>query len=199
MSYNPTYTDKELLLLVSKGDESAFEQLYDRYLPLIQPVILQIVKSEAVVKDLVQGLFLRLWLNREKLTEIQEPKSYIFRMVYNQSFKYLKKQLTEEKAALQIAADQGGNDLAPSLEQHLDMTEVRRLIEAGIQAMPAQSGLIYRLNRIQGHKPQEIADQLGISVQSVRNSLTRSGKFLKEYLQHQGITLPLLLIALAMQ
>ena len=199
MNHIPHYTDKQLLQLVSEGDEGAFEQLYNRYLPLIQPVMLQIVKSEAAVKDLVQGLFLRLWLNREKLTEIQEPRSYIFRIVYNLSFKYLKRQLIEEKAALQIAADQGGNDHAPSLEQHLDMTEVRRLIEAGIQAMPAQSGLIYRLNRIQGHKPQEIADQLGISVQSVRNSLTRSGKFMKEYLQHQGITLPLLLIFLAMQ
>lgn len=189
-----TYNDKELFTLISEGDEAAFEQLFHRYLPRIQPIILQIVKVETVAQDIIQDVFLRLWLNREKLHVIEDPKSYLFRIVYNQSFKSLKKDQVREKASSTIFANQGYADAVTDLEHALDLAEVRRHIEIAIHELPEQSRQIYHLNRISGHKPQEIADQFGISVQSVRNSLTRSGKAIREYLESQGIVVPLFLL-----
>ena len=199
MKHRPTYTDKDLFLLIAEGDEYAFEILFKRYLPLIQPVILQVIKSELLAKDLVQDVFLRLWLSREKLSEIQEPKSYIFRIAYNQACTYLKRQLIKEKVTACVLADQEDAQTATSLEKVLDMAEVRRMVDDAIQELPEQARRIYQLSRIYGIKPQEIADQLGISVQSVRNSLTRQGKLIREYLQRQGVSLPLLLILLSLR
>lgn len=199
MTGNQLYTENELFAQIATGDESAFEQLFDLYLPRIHPVILQIVKEEPATKDIVQDVFLRLWINRDKLPEILDPKSYIFRIVYNQSFKHLKKQLVEEKATATLLSRQQASDSTTSLEETLDMAEVRRLVESAIQLLPPQSKNIYRLNRVDGYKPQLIADELGISVQSVRNSLTRSGKFIREHLESQGVVIPLLLILMAVQ
>lgn len=188
------YSDKELFAFIAEGDEDAFEKLFDIYLPLIQPVISQIVKSDIVSKDIVQDVFLRLWLNRTKLTEVEQPKNYIFRIAYNQSFKYLEKQLVREKAASIMKSEQAPSDTILSLEHVLDMVEVRRMIDTAIQSLPSQSREIYHLNRVYGCKPREIADRLGISVQSVRNSLSRSGKDIKAYLENQGIVIPIILL-----
>ncbi|HRO45907.1 RNA polymerase sigma-70 factor [Agriterribacter sp.] len=190
-----SYTDNELFTLISEGDENAFEMLFNAYVPRVQPVILQIVKSESVVKDIVQDVFLRLWLNRVKLADIEQPKNYIFRIVYNQSFKYLQKLIVREKAASVFELEKS----SVSMEHVLDMAEVRRMVETAIQALPPQSRQIYHMNRISGFKPQEISDELGISVQSVRNSLTRSGKTIREHLEKQGIVIPMVLLMLALQ
>ncbi len=199
MTNNPTYTDHELFALIAEGDEDAFEKLFDLYLPRIQPVILQIVKSEIVAKDIVQDVFLRLWLNRTKLTDIDQPKNYIFRIVYNQSFKYLQRHLIQEKATSVLKSEQNVTDTAVFMDHALDMAEVYRMIETAILTLPPQSRKIYRLNRIAGYKPREIASHLGISVQSVRNSLTRSGQTIREYLGNHGIVIPILLLVIVLQ
>jgi RNA polymerase sigma-70 factor (ECF subfamily) len=195
---NQLHLERELFALISEGDEQAFEQLFNLYLPRIQPVVLQIVKRENVAKDLVQDVFLRLWLSREKLSEIQDPKSYIFRIVYNQSFNYTKRQSIERKAAAVLASGPEGSDRSDSLEHALDMAEVRRLVEMAIRELPPKAKRIYRLSRDFGYKQAEIASQLGISPRTVRNSLSRSGEFIRDYLERQGIVLPLLLILLAL-
>jgi len=187
-----SYTDNELFALIAEGDEDAFERLFDTYLPRVQPVIRQIVKSESVAKDIVQDVFLRLWLNRVKLADIEQPKNYIFRIVYNQSFKHLQKLTVRQKAVSVFEQEES----SVFMEHVLDMAEVRRMIETAIQALPPQSRQIYHMNRISGFKPQEISDQLGIAVQSVRNSLARSGKTIREYLENQGIVIPMVLLML---
>jgi RNA polymerase sigma-70 factor (family 1) len=199
LSSPQVYRDKELFSFIAEGDEHAFEKLFNIYLPLIQPIISQIVKSDIVSKDIVQDVFLRLWLNRTKLTEIEQPKNYIFRIAYNQSFKYLEKHLVRERAVSVLKSEQSFSDTTVSMEHVLDMVEVRRMIDTAIQSLPSQSRQIYHLNRVYGCKPQEIADRLGISVQSVRNSLTRSGKDIKAYFENQGIVIPIVLLLAVMQ
>lgn len=187
--------DKRLFERVAAGEEKAFEELFYQYLPLVQPVILQIVKSESVTKDLVQEIFLKLWLKREKLIDVEQERNYIFRIVYNTTFTYLEKKLVEKKT-LKVLTDGIGPDMGFYQERNFDSFEINRLLKDAIKKLPPQAGHIYQLNRIDGFKPQEIANQLGISVQSVRNSLTRSNKVLRTYLTEQGIVLPVILIIL---
>lgn len=197
MSDATPYDDSELFLRISEGDEKAFEQLFDSYLPRIQPVILQIVQSQAAARDLVQDVFLKLWLVRDKLPEIEQPKNYIFRIAYNLAFNYLKRRTVEQKGLMNVMAAASGQE--NSLEETLDIKEVRRLVEAGIESLPSQTRLIYRLSRTNGYKAQEIADQLGISLQTVRNTISRATHTVKEYLEKEGIVLPVLLITLALR
>jgi RNA polymerase sigma-70 factor (ECF subfamily) len=179
---------------IAEGDEAAFEAIFERYLPRLYPVILQIVHSESVVKDVVQDVFLRLWLARERLGEVAVPRNYIFRMAYNQSFKHLRKLLREERAQQRMLEhtppQEEDSDTPDSLSE---LAETRQLIEQAIAALPEQARRIYRLSRVSGYKSQEIADQLGLSIQSVRNSLTRSGMAIKERLARHGITIPIVL------
>ena len=186
------HTDLDLFQQIADGDENAFEQLYDRYLPLLYPVIIKIVRTEPVVKDLIQEVFLYLWVDREKLHDIESPKNWIFRIAYNRSYTWLKKHMAESRAIK--LSEQNELELINETEDTVSFRESARLIKLAIEALPEQSKKIYLMSRQEGMKPSAIAEQLGMSVQVVKNSLYRSGKTIKDWLSTQGLIIPLIVI-----
>ena len=190
MQENNTNRDLELFALIAEGDEPAFEQLYNLYLPELYPVIFNIVKSELLVKDIIQELFLYLWMDREKLNGVDQPRNWIFRIAYNRSYSWLKKQIVRERAAQQMSTQEAEN----VTEEAVHFSEAARLVLAAINELPPKSQQIYRLSREAGLKPSAIAMQLGMDVQAVKNSLYRSGKTLKAVLASKGIVVPIALL-----
>lgn len=187
-------TDKELFTQIAEGDEGAFAQIYDRYLPMLYPIIYKIVKSDASVRDIAQETFLAVWLGRSKLVEIENPKNWILKICYNRSFTFIKRKLllsnTENAAYQSNSQIQQQN----ATEELVDFSETMRLIQEAIHALPNQSRRIYQLNRDEGMSIAEIAEHLKINPQSVKNSLGRSGKAIKDYLLAKGFEIPLLLL-----
>ncbi|UYQ91148.1 sigma-70 family RNA polymerase sigma factor [Chitinophaga horti] len=194
MEKNDIHRDRALFTRIADGNEQAFEELFHLYMPQLYRIIYNLVPVESTVKDLAQEVFLHLWLGREKLSEVEEPQHWIFRIAYNRSFKFLKRQQTE-------AAKLGTTDErllhTNETEEAVQLSETIRLIREAIHELPAQQQRIYQLNRLSGKKPAEIAAELDISVQAVRNSLTRSGKIIREYLVERGIDIPLVIILLS--
>lgn len=188
-----TNNEKELFTQIAAGSEPAFENLFHIYVPRLQPVITTIVGSEIVAKDIIQEVFLSLWLNRYKLADIQEPSNWIFKITYNKSYSYLRRQLIARKANAIVherfeAASLNGT------EENLAFAETARMIHQVVQELPERSRNIYKLSRDKGLKISEIADALNISPQSVKNSLYRSSLFIKDHLAKQGIIVPLVLL-----
>lgn len=193
MNEKNTNRDLQLFAGIAEGDETAFEQLYNIYLPELYPVIFNIVRTDLLVKDIIQEIFLYLWMDREKLTGVDQPRNWIFRITYNRSYSWLKKQIAREKAA-QNLLEQQPNNSTENTEEAVYFSESARLVMEAIKSLPPKSQQIYRLSREAGLKPAAIADQLGMDVQAVKNSLYRSGKTLKAALADKGIIIPLALL-----
>lgn len=192
---NPTILkEKELFLRIADGEEQAFNELFRIYLPQIHRHIYQIVRSETAAKDIIQEVFLHLWLGRYRLPEVDNPSAWIFRIAYNQSFSYLKKQSYREKSQNTIENIAEEKIASRDTEEALDLSEINQLIQKAVRELPPQSRRIFQLNRLNGIKPAEIAEELQISVQAVRNALTRSGKFIRDHLAKNGIFIPQLLL-----
>lgn len=193
MPENTLHNEKELFTLIAAGNEPAFENLFHVYVPRLQPLIARIVSSEIVAKDIIQEVFLSLWLNRHKLTDIQEPSNWIFKITYNKSYSYLRRQLVALKAN-EIVHERLGATSLNSTEESLAFAETARMIQHAVQELPERSRNIYELSREKGLKISEIAIALNLSPQSVKNSLYRSGQFIKDHLAKQGIIVPLVLL-----
>lgn len=191
---NNTNRDLSLFALIAEGDEPAFEQLYNLYLPELYPVILNVVRTELVVKDIIQEVFLYLWMDREKLTGVDQPRNWIFKIAYNRSYTWLKKQIVRERTAQNLLEQQAGNAITSNTEEAVHFSEAARFVMEAISNLPAKSQQIYRLSREAGLKPAAIAEQLGMDVQAVKNSLYRSGKTLKAALADKGILIPIALL-----
>ncbi|MCK7556286.1 sigma-70 family RNA polymerase sigma factor [Chitinophaga sedimenti] len=190
MEKNDINRDRALFSRIAEADEQAFEELFHLYMPQLYKIIFNLVPIEPTVKDLVQEVFLYLWLGRDKLAAVEEPQHWIFRIAYNRTFKHLKQR------QLQLGVTGDVPLQTNETEEAVHLSETVRLIREAIAELPQQQQRIYRLNRLTGKKPAEIAAELDISVQAVRNSLTRSAKVIRGYLVNRGIDIPLILLLL---
>ena len=100
MENNPFYSGKDLLLKVSGGSQAAFRQLYDRYRNKIFSISWKIIGAPSAAEDVVQDVFIKLWLKKESLPEIENFEAYLNMMVKNYIFNYLRK-VANEKSFLQ--------------------------------------------------------------------------------------------------
>lgn len=186
MTLNTSYHEKELLLQISQGDEQAFEQLFNRYVPLLQPYLLNMLKSQPATEDAIQNTFIRIWLQRDKLTEIEFPRTWITRIATNECLNMLRREQTEKKALgkWQETAPASGTETDTQYHQ------TRQLVQQAIEALSPQRKKIYEMSRLQGRSVSEIAEELGLSVQTVKNTLGVCLELIRVHLKNNGITIP---------
>lgn len=186
------HNERNLLRLISEGDEIAFRKLFHAYVPLVQSVVSKLIRNQEATPDLVQEIFLRIWLARDRLPEIDNPRSWILRIVYHQSFNWLRQQKAQRKRDLMLS-ETIQQVSSWSTEEAAQFEETSRIVQAAIEQLPPQARKVYLLNREEGLKIGEIAQQLQLSTQTVKNTLGRSVKAIRNYLCREGIFLPVFL------
>jgi RNA polymerase sigma-70 factor (family 1) len=189
---NELHTGKELLRRVAKDDHEAFNQLFRLYADRLFAAIYHYTKSQFIAEELVQEVFISCWRHRQQLEAVEDPTAYLYRMVFNHINNYLKKAANErrilERAAILAGAAQHGT------LQQLEANEMGRIIAGAVERLPAQKKLIYRLSKEQGLNYQEIADQLKLSPNTVRNHLVEAMKLLRSYLRDNAMMITLLIL-----
>ena len=186
--------DEQILFAqIAEGNEAAFRKVFHYYMPSFYAMIVQVTKSGPVAEDIIQETFLRLWVHRDKLKEIRNPRAWILRIAYLQAFTFLRDQSIHLKAVARLAAAET-NPADTELFMAFKSTEA--LIKKAVDKLPRQQKNVYRLSRESGYKTEEIARAMGLSEQSVKNTLVRALKFIREYLEKAGHALPLVFLVL---
>ncbi len=187
-----TLPDDEKLLfnLISTGDERAFESLFNLYLSRLYPFIIKFTRSEQAAQEIIQETFIRVWLNRDKLAEIENPGGWLFKVASNECYTYARKMVLNNKFSQPISEDL---DPANSTHEWMDLRELNQLIVEAVDQLPAQRKKIYQMSRDQGKTIPEIAAALQLSPNTVKNALVTSLKSIREYLGQAGVTLTTLL------
>ncbi|HEY8387177.1 MAG TPA: sigma-70 family RNA polymerase sigma factor, partial [Parasegetibacter sp.] len=91
MSTDNLYNEKELLFLLNKGDEQAFEQLYHSYSPRIFGNLVKLLKSEDIAEELLQDVFIKIWQRRSGIDPEQSFRSYLFRIAENSVYDFFRR------------------------------------------------------------------------------------------------------------
>lgn len=192
MPGEPLYNERELLMRIAEGDESAFTVLFHHYTAQLQHHVSSLVRSAPVAEEIIQETFLRVWMNRDQLPEIQHPRSWIFAIASNVCFNYLRQQLRKEKHLRVLASTSAqAIDDVPHLAES---KEVRAAIRDAITHLSGQRKLIWQLYRDQGLKQAEIAHQLNISLSTVKNTIAQSLEFIRQHMRDKGFWVPLCLL-----
>ena len=165
-------TEKGYIEAVSRGDEQAFESLFLHYFPRIKGFISGILQNEEEAEDISQDIFVSMWQNRERLTNIENLNAYLFRIAKNTVFRHIERSLLfkdYQQQTEQAAFVSGEND---SIEEELYAKELEFLFSVSVEKMPPQRKQIYRMSRVDGLSNDEIATRLSISKRTVENHLT---------------------------
>lgn len=183
--------DRHLFDQIALGNEAAFKTLFHRYLRKLYPFILKFTRSEQATREVIQETFIRVWLNRDKLPDIENPGGWLFTVASNECYSYARKNSLYTKFSHPLEAESG---TAPATEDWLQAKELHQLISKAVDLLPPQRKKIYQLSRNQGKSIPEIAAELNISPNTVKNSLVTALQFIRDYLSKSGISLILFLL-----
>src|SRR5882762_4980337 len=166
-----------LFQLISKGDKEAFHQLFNLYAPFSAAIIKKIVGTGEQAEDILQEVFLKLWLKRESLPSVENPKAWIAKITCYLCYNWLRHEKYCEKANAQIKY------LLPDhnneVEEAIRFTETADNLAKAVKELPPQTRMIFKLNKEEGMKISEIANYLQLSPQTVKNTLGTALKKVK--------------------
>jgi RNA polymerase sigma-70 factor (family 1) len=191
----PAYDESALMQQIAEGDEKAFAELYRIYVPLLTPFIYGITKQDVMVEEMIQEAFLRLWMNRDKLAEINNPRGWIFRITANICYTWLKRKITERSIVQGMELKEVTDEISP--EETVDSKILIHEIKIAVDGLPPARKKIYQMSREQGMAIPEIATSLGLSTQTVKNTLTKSLQAIREHLQSKGYTISMFYVLMS--
>ena len=188
-----TYTiDHALFDRLVLSDEAAFEKLVHTLYKKLFPFTVSLIKSESEANDVLQEVFLKIWLHRTSFSTIENPMGWIYTVVANTASNFLRTKLRHE---LRIKAYQNRSVTSADMEEQLDANFTQSLIDEAVNKLPAKRKQVFLLSRKEGLSRKEIATRLNVSENTVRNQLVESLQFVREYLTRKGgLTIPAVLI-----
>src|SRR5688500_4111017 len=146
--------DRLLFDRIADGDESAFRTVFHQYNAKLFHTIQKIVKSKTEAEEIIQELFLKVWLKRESLRDIETPGAWLHTIASNPSLDALRKQ-ARPMATAPIPDTAEDND--PLLGNVLELRDVQSLIDEAVSQLPASRREVFNLSRRQGKSRSEIA------------------------------------------
>ena len=183
---------KELFDRIAKGDEAAFKILFENYRGKFYSAVLHFTKSAVTAEELTQETFINIWRSRAGLTEVDNPNAYLYRIVFNLVYTYLSKESNEIRIRKLARYYRGDADY--STIESLEANETAKLIAAVVDRLPRQQKTVYQLSRERGLTYQEIADELNISPNTVRNHLVEALKSVRSSLKGHAFSISILVL-----
>lgn len=172
--------DNILVALIRNDDKDAFKSLYDRYGKKIYYFSLRFLGNNQEAEDLVQTVFINLWLNRKMLDERQEIRSYIYKSAVNSIYNIIKGRSV--RARYSESAIREGEPFADVTFEKVVGHDLEELVSSIIEHLPEQQRQVFRLSRIECMTHEEIANKLGISLRTVENHMYRALKVIRKKL-----------------
>ncbi|RAV28425.1 RNA polymerase sigma factor [Sinomicrobium soli] len=180
MAKNKENTDKLLVLKLREGNEQAFRKLFDLYRQDVYAYSLSILKSPPHAEEIVQEVFLRVWLKREGLNPELSLKSYIFTITRNLTLNLLTKMANNKKLLEAIFYKSQAGE---TMDREFSEQDYAWLESRAMEKLPPRCRLVFQMSRNQGKSYEEIAREMGISVNTVKYQMSKAMGIIRKFLE----------------
>jgi RNA polymerase sigma factor (sigma-70 family) len=168
--------DIRLSAQLSSGDITAFNALYYKYYKAVFVNVFKLVQQQQAAEDILQEVFEALWVNRKKIDREQAVGGWLFVVSYNKSIRFL-----DQSVRTRIHGEPAG-DIAETKEKDHEAVEYQyRLINEAIENLSPRKKKVFILCKLEGKTYEEAALALGISPHTVKEYVSSSLQFIKEY------------------
>ena len=173
-------SERELIERFHSGDMGTFREIYRKYAPIMQAFASKYI-DRATAEDLVQDVFMRIWVARETLPINESLQAYLFRAVRNSCINHLehlrvkKGYEAQEMIELQIREA----EFFQSPEQLLIRREQLEQVRCEIEKLPEKSRQVFKMAYDDDMKAAEIAKELNLSVRTVETQIYKALKTLR--------------------
>ncbi|WP_295118246.1 RNA polymerase sigma factor [uncultured Chitinophaga sp.] len=186
------YSDEQLLSLLRQDDITAFNEIYARYSRPLYLYITSKTDTGEVSKDILQDLFTSIWEKRHTLAIQQSLKSYLYQTVRYKIIDVYRRNATYRKYLQQLIEhfDAQPNNISDTMDHK---TRAYEVLEA-INRLPEKMKEIFMLSRFENLSIEQIASQLDLSQQTVKNQISKALKILRTHSAQADIVVIALLI-----
>lgn len=173
------YNDDKLIELLKSDDvkssEAAFQEIYQRYSPMINAYLYKILNDEQLTEDFFQDTFIKFYINIKKDTFKTNIAGYLIKIARNLCLNYKR----DKKSKVSI------EDLNISIEknQNYENQELLELINYALDLLDFDYKEAFILREYDGFSYQEIANITGTTLTNAKSRVFRAKKRIKEILQ----------------
>ena len=190
--------ERSLILRLTEGDEDAFCELYATYKNRLIYFAMRFLKSREYAEDVFQDAFTVVWQSRRFIHPDASFSSYLYTIMRNRILNQLRNAANEEKLKESILSQ--ALDYTEDTKREVMLNDLKSLISHALQQLTPRQREIFEMSREAQLSHKEIADKLGISVNTVQEHISTSLKLIRTYLiKYSGsefVDLLLLLICL---
>lgn len=170
-------SEKDLIVRLKEGDQTAFELLFHFYYPGLVIYASQFTADRAEAEEIVQDFFVRFWQKHQHVLTSDSLKNYFFSSIRNSSLNYLKHKKIEANYLKEIY-DLTNEHLAYDTNLYIE-SELQEKIKNSIDLLPEKCREIFVMSRMRGLKNEEIAVELNLSKRTVETQISNALKVLR--------------------
>ena len=178
----------DLLSLLKKGEMQAFHLLYETYYDSLLLYATQILHDPEAASDVVQERLIDLWENKRYNSIHSALNQYLYAAIKRAALNYLRDaQCRTRYHQKAISAD---------LSEENTETEIQwdSMLYKAIDTLPEERRRIFKLIALDGLKYQEVADLLGLSINTIKKQMGRAFKHLRDNFEGQFHSILLFLL-----
>jgi RNA polymerase sigma-70 factor, ECF subfamily len=165
---------RALIGRAQSGDVDAFELIYNAHSGRVYALCLRLMAGEqTAAAELMQDVFIRAWKNLGNFRGESAFSSWLHRLAVNAMLENARSDKRRTARVLPMEDTSQLGAFAPG-----DSPELRMDLENAIARLPTGARMAFVLHDIEGYQHQEIAEQLGIAVGTVKAQLHRAHKLL---------------------
>jgi RNA polymerase sigma-70 factor (ECF subfamily) len=176
------FSDSELFSAVKNDSYVAFNHLFKRFYRRLCLFVFGFTEDENASQDVVQELFINLWINRHRISIRETVSGYLFRSARNASLNYLRSNRNKQKVLNELQLEDTQTE-----SENTENEEFLSKLQTCIDRLPERTRQVLVMNRIQGLKLTEISEKLHVSVKTIKNQIWKSLQYLRVCLQTKKI------------
>ncbi|ATL46060.1 hypothetical protein COR50_02155 [Chitinophaga caeni] len=185
-----SFDEKQLLALLAQGSEYAFTELFSRYRGKVYNLASKFLRSNAMAEEVVQDVFLKCWLKRSEMTNIDNLDAYLKTITKNIVLNLFRKKALESDYQQSIIP---GGQQVDNTDHRLREHQYQDILQAALAKLPPQQKEVYRLARAEGLSHEEIAERMHISRATVKSHMARALQYIRKYINESMLIVSLIL------
>lgn len=173
---------------MSRTEESLhdhFRIFFDQHYQRLCSYAFSFLKDEESCEDIVQDIFIKIWLNRQDLIGSERLKFYVFSAVRNNCLTQLQRNIKYRVVEMDDEDEAGEIDI--KLDPEDATVNPTELIAKALDNLPPKCREVFLLSRLGNLTYLQIADNLGISTKTVENQMGKALKILRKFAKENRI------------
>ncbi|RHU26083.1 MULTISPECIES: RNA polymerase sigma-70 factor [Parabacteroides] len=180
-----------LIHSLKSGNNQAYKYIYDHHYVLLCKIAYEFLKDDFLAESIVDDIIFHLWEKRDTLEITTSLRSYLVQAVRNRCINYLNLEREKREVRFSVIDQQNEwiNSVFPSDDYPLARlleNELEQEIRNAIDRLPEECKVVFKKSRFEEKRYEQIAEELGISVNTVKyhikNAISRLSADLSKYL-----------------